>query len=38
MILKSNEIVITGVAGLIGREFVKAVVQNQGVAIIIDIN
>lgn len=36
--LKSNVTVITGGAGLIGREFVKAVVQNQGVAIIIDIN
>lgn len=36
--LKSKVVVITGGAGLIGKEFVKAVVQNSGVAIIADIN
>lgn len=36
--LKNQIIVITGGAGLIGREFVKAVIENGGVAIIADIN
>lgn len=36
--LNENIVVITGGAGLIGKEFVKAVVENNGVAIIADIN
>lgn len=36
--LKDKVVVITGGAGLIGKEFVKAVVENGGVAIIADIN
>ena len=36
--LKNKVIVITGGAGLIGKEFVKAVVENNGIAIIADIN
>ncbi|MFX4233896.1 oxidoreductase [Aliarcobacter butzleri] len=36
--LKNKVVVITGGAGLIGKEFVKAVVENNGVAIIADIN
>lgn len=36
--LNNKVIVITGGAGLIGKEFVKAVVENQGIAIIADIN
>jgi NAD(P)-dependent dehydrogenase (short-subunit alcohol dehydrogenase family) len=36
--LKNRIIIITGGAGLIGQEFVKAVVQQQGVAVIADIN
>lgn len=36
--LKDKVIVITGGAGLIGKEFVKAVVENDGVAVIADIN
>ena len=36
--LKDKVIVITGGAGLIGQEFVKAVVENGGVAVIADIN
>lgn len=36
--LKNKVVVITGGAGLIGKEFVKAVVENGGVAIIADIN
>lgn len=36
--LKNKVVVITGGAGLIGKEFVKAVVENQGIAIIADIN
>lgn len=36
--LKDNVIVITGGAGLIGQEFVKAVIKNFGIAIIADIN
>lgn len=36
--LTNNVIVITGGAGLIGQEFVKAVVENNGIAIIADLN
>jgi len=36
--LKNKVVVITGGAGLIGKEFVKAVVKNDGIAIIADIN
>jgi len=36
--LKDKVIVITGGAGLIGKEFVKAILENRGIAIIADIN
>lgn len=36
--LKDKVVVITGGAGLIGQEFVKAVVEQHGIAIIADIN
>jgi len=36
--LKDKVVVITGGAGLIGKEFVKSVVENGGIAIIADIN
>lgn len=36
--LKNKIVVITGGAGLIGKEFVKAVVEHDGIAIIADIN
>lgn len=36
--LKNKVIVITGGAGLIGKEFVKAVIENSGIAIIADID
>ena len=36
--LTDKVIVITGGAGLIGKEFVKAVIENNGIAIIADIN
>jgi NAD(P)-dependent dehydrogenase (short-subunit alcohol dehydrogenase family) len=36
--LKGQIVVITGGAGLIGKEFAKAVVANNGIAIIADIN
>lgn len=36
--IKDEVVVITGGAGLIGKEFVRAVVENQGIAIIADIN
>lgn len=36
--LSNKVVVITGGAGLIGQEFVKAVVENNGIAIIADIN
>ncbi|MDK2083868.1 oxidoreductase [Aliarcobacter butzleri] len=36
--LKNKVVVITGGAGLIGKEFVKVVIENNGVAIIADIN
>ena len=34
--LNKKVIVITGGAGLIGKEFVKAVIENGGIAIIAD--
>ena len=36
--LNNQVVVITGGAGLIGQEFVKAVIENSGIAIIADIN
>jgi NAD(P)-dependent dehydrogenase (short-subunit alcohol dehydrogenase family) len=36
--LKDKVVVITGGAGLIGQEFVKAVVEQHGIAVIADIN
>jgi NAD(P)-dependent dehydrogenase (short-subunit alcohol dehydrogenase family) len=36
--LKNKVVVVTGGAGLIGREFVKEITQNNGVAIIADID
>lgn len=36
--LENKVIVITGGAGLIGKEFIKAVVENRGIAILADIN
>ncbi|OHE00539.1 MAG: flagellin modification protein A [Sulfurimonas sp. RIFCSPLOWO2_12_36_12] len=36
--LSNKVVVITGGAGLLGKEFVKAVVENGGIAIIADIN
>ena len=36
--LKDKVVVVTGGAGLIGKEFIKAIVENNGVAIIADIN
>ncbi len=36
--LKGKVVVITGGAGLIGKEFAKAVIENDGIAIIADIN
>jgi len=36
--LENKVVVITGGAGLIGKEFVKAVVEQKGIAIIADIN
>lgn len=36
--LKNKVIVITGGAGLIGKEFVKAVIEQNGIAVIADIN
>lgn len=36
--LKEKVVVVTGGAGLIGKEFVKAIVENGGIAIIADIN
>lgn len=36
--LKNKVVVITGGAGLIGQEFVKAVVEQDGIAVIADIN
>ncbi len=36
--LNNKIIVITGGAGLIGQEFVKAVIENNGIAVIADIN
>ena len=36
--LKNKVIVITGAAGLVGKEFVKAVVKQKGIAVIADID
>ena len=36
--LKNRVVVITGGAGLIGQEFVKAIIEENGIAIIADIN
>lgn len=36
--LKDKIVVVTGGAGLIGKEFVKAIIENNGIAIIADIN
>jgi len=36
--LNNQVVVITGGAGLIGKEFVKAVIENNGIAVIADIN
>ncbi|MEA3315143.1 MAG: oxidoreductase [Campylobacterota bacterium] len=36
--LKDKVIVVTGGAGLIGREFIKAIIEQKGIAIIADIN
>lgn len=36
--LNGKVVVITGGAGLIGKEFIKAVIENDGIAIIADIN
>lgn len=36
--LKDKVVVITGGAGLIGQEFVKAVIEQRGIAVIADIN
>jgi len=37
-VLKNKVIVVTGGAGLIGQEFVKAIIENNGIAIIADID
>jgi NAD(P)-dependent dehydrogenase (short-subunit alcohol dehydrogenase family) len=37
-VLKGKVVVVTGGAGLIGKEFIKAVVQNGGIGVIADIN
>ena len=36
--LKGKVIVITGGAGIIGKEFVRAVVEQEGIAVIADID
>ena len=36
--LKDKVVVITGGAGLIGKEFVKAVIEQNGIAVIADID
>ncbi|MDD5597301.1 MAG: oxidoreductase [Victivallaceae bacterium] len=36
--LRDKVVVITGGAGLLGREFLKAVIENNGIAVIADIN
>jgi len=38
MLLKDKVIVVTGGAGLIGQEFIKAIVEQDGIAVIADIN
>jgi NAD(P)-dependent dehydrogenase (short-subunit alcohol dehydrogenase family) len=37
-VLKGKVVVVTGGAGLIGQEFIKAVVEQNGIAVIADIN
>jgi len=36
--LKDKVVVVTGGAGLIGQEFVRAIIEQNGIAIIADIN
>lgn len=36
--LKNRVVVVTGGAGLIGKEFVRAIIENNGIAIVADIN
>ena len=36
--LKDKVVLVTGGAGLIGQEFIRAVIENNGIAIIADIN
>lgn len=36
--IKDKVVVVTGGAGLIGKEFIKAIIENNGIAIIADIN
>ena len=36
--LKNKVIIVTGGAGLIGKEFIKTIIQNNGIAVIADIN
>ena len=38
MLLKDNIIVITGGAGLIGKEFARSIIEQGGIAIIADID
>lgn len=38
MLLNNKVIVVTGGAGLIGQEFIKAIIEQNGIAIIADIN
>ena len=36
--LKGKVVVVTGGAGLIGQEFIKAIIENNGIAVIADVN
>ena len=36
--LKDKVVIVTGGAGLLGKEFIKAIVEQKGIAIIADIN
>ena len=38
MKLENKVVVVTGGAGLIGQEFIKAIIENNGIAVIADIN
>ena len=38
MLLKDNIVVITGGAGLIGKEFAKSIIEQGGIAVIADID